>query len=459
MVIQYFDQYEKQIDKIYSNQEFIHTYIDQIIGNHILSAAENLKLLSEANELSSSGYDENIQPMLINNRVFDALMILDAEGTEQYRFVSERTEGYDYANVIMTERVKALEGNQILISSIPQDVVKTDQPLISMMKSSSNKNRLGEYIFAVVRTDDIIKEIESLYHDHLYSVFDIEEADYSYSESAQIKFTTINGESFKNLQIDWDHTEKTDAILQEFSKAGLYTVSPISLERQNLNTLQIDESDLNVLLVSFVPYETFLMVSQEVFTNQLRFGMIIFSILLILSILVSGKMNESNYNREMVDNYTTYDFQTGCYNKRAGIDFLSKVFELSKRKLCPLTLVSLNIADMSTDYRSDDETDSCNLIEKISNRIRQSDFIIMIDRHDFLIALYDCTQEDAGKMINHIFDSIDSSSAQIKMNWGIADNVNNKTNQLDELIRKANKRMLRNKKTSRIDQMINQLNK
>ncbi len=460
MVTRYFDRYEEQIDKIYSNQKLVHSYIDQIVSNHLISNIENLKILSKIEDLQSSYLDENFQSVLVNPSVFDALMILDGNGTEKFKLINGNIEGEDYSNAFYAEEVMSIEDTEILIASIPQETYKNYQPLITMAVSSSNQNRLGEYLFAVIGTDYMIEEIESLYHDNQNDLFGIEKSSYSYSDRNQIVLTTGNDDIFESLQIDLTQTENSGGIVQEFSKNGLYTVSPINLSNQDFEYFKLNDSNLDILLVTFIPYETFLSISQEVFTNQMGFGMILFSILLICFIVISVKMNESNYNQEIVNRHTTYDFQTGCYNKHAGIGFLSKVFELSKRKSCTLSLVSLNISGLSGDYGGDEDSDDhCSLIETISNRIRQSDFVIRMSDHDFLIVLYDCNKEDAAKMINNAFESIGSSYEKNKMVWGIADTVNIESAQLDQLISEANQRMQRNKKKSRIDHMISQLNK
>ncbi|GAA0180288.1 hypothetical protein SH2C18_30100 [Clostridium sediminicola] len=172
---------------------------------------------------------------------------------------------------------------------------------------------------------------------------------------------------------------------------------------------------------------------------------------------LSYQRGRSIYNLEIS---ASKDVLTNCFNRRAGLLMLEKVYELSKRYSKIFSIIYLDINELKTTNDTYGHQYGDSLIkstaEIIDNILRRSDILIRLGGDEFLLVLPNTNLEQSKKVTNRIQDEIDAYNKSerkpfklsISTGQAMYDKDCNLT--LNELIDKADSLMYKDKQNYKL---------
>lgn len=395
--------------------------------------------------------------------------------------------------------VKPIKENQFLMECIEINAVKRSNTfLIKKIKDFVTKSTILEKLIAIKSKDIDIKnisaiEILELFEEQLSIQFEIDDAisdiivpiismDASIHDVADIILAKLKQLTNCDIGIiiSRDFTNKEFKIIEKFDSNNIFPKLATSQQMCNyfigfddacfyntseeITTLShLDKSFSseikNVLLIPIWDKhskigELVLFNCENVFrTHHLEIAK-----RLVQLYSLSYQRDRSIYNLEIS---ASKDVLTNCFNRRAGLLMLEKVYELSKRysKIFSIIFIDINGLKITNDTFGHKYGDA--LIKTtasiIDNLLRRSDILIRLGGDEFLLVLPNTSLEQSKKVTQRIQDEIDNYNKseekpfQISISKGqtVYDKDCNLT--LNELIDKADTLMYKDKQNYKLN--------
>jgi diguanylate cyclase (GGDEF)-like protein len=493
VIVRYNYQYDSKLEDVKASQETKHAYIEKIVKLKVESAVDDLRFLANIHVIKqclqtedSLCTDEVIQLLTSSMQTsanFDFFTVIDLNGNEKLKLV-RTSEGKleiipnellkNKSDTSIFESIEALKDDEIFVTTIDiagrteKDQQAQFYPVISIAIPVKQNDECIGYLHAHLNDTGLFIDLESgveKFDDELmiidhngYFYYNERHPEYMCCIQDDVNFSVLYPDDVLSNILQHQKIEV------HFTKTGLYTFSPIYLNQgEVLNELE----SAHFHMVTHIDYDAFLALSQKLFSDVMGMGVGIFLALLILSIFIAIQLEDNYKNRRLINDYATYDQQTGAYNRRPGIDFINKIFKQAYRNGMPVSLAYLDINKLKEFNDTYGHTAGDEVIKNVANEvlsaIRETDILVRVGGDEFIVLLHSCGQVDATRIIEKVNERLSEMYQQsttpfnVSISYGIVDTHELDTDKIDLFINEADKRMYLNKKRSKLDFLINQL--
>jgi diguanylate cyclase (GGDEF)-like protein len=346
------------------------------------------------------------------------------------------------------------------------EVIQKDKPVIIITSSENveifekcERNRIIDYIIKhdMVRLDYLITKLKILdflenygvllvegsedYRKYLYNFFKI------YYPYSKLKLASTKDEAVELVSKRNEESIKlviTDYILADNS-TGLELVKELRsnyfFDEVAIIALTTKESSDTTKIMS-----RFLKIGANDFLNK-DFKNFAF-------VCRIDNVVKSLIHYEQMKSYINKDYLTGCYNRRYLFDIGSKLFSSLKRLNRPVSVALIDLDDFKKINDNYGHLAGDLVLKKfaeiLQNAIRKNDFVVRYGGEEFVVFLGSCDRFRARDIIEKRVRAVVKSSAvefegkKIKFNFscGICDEAES----LEELIKKADKKLYEAKK-------------
>ncbi len=467
---------DKEKSIIMTENTLIANRINRISGD-LLYVADCFRL----NDNSDGNYSEvEKQWLAFSNRkkLYDQIRFIDLNGNEVIRInyynsgavsvdkseLQNKNDRYYFVDTIK------LNEKQIYISKLDLNIENNEieHPIKPMIRISTpyylNGQLKGIIILNYLADDmlDQVKQVASTSNGNvfmlntdgywLYNSKNIDkEWSFMYKDKTNISFSNEFPTEWKILQNQNDGYHISDN--------GVFVYSNIITGRvfsKDYDTHSYVLGSGDWMLISYIPANSKIGI---VFTNNfltiflfnLKNNYHLYVISLLISIIISSLLAINKNEKERIKYFSEYDVMTGVYNRRAGFERLSRIYEKSNNKSCLISICFIDINGLKdvNDALGHDAGDELirSVVAGIKKNVRENDFIARMGGDEFLIifnGLDENKSEEVWKRILKEYDDINKAESRkylISVSHGIVSFQCNSGQYIDTIINQADQKM------------------
>ena len=470
------------------------------VERNILSSRIN-KLVSDvlfiSDSIRLSGFDEDSLEYITNEwvafserkKIYDQIRFIDTQGNEIIRinysvggsYSVDKSELQNKRDRYYFEDAIGLSRNQVFISKLDLNIENNqiEEPIKPMIRFSTPVYDESENLMGIVVLNyygnDILEQIQQVSATSYGHVFLLNSDSFwlyngeDNEKSWAFMYENRLDENFKKEFADEWYEIKENKNGSIITDNGLFTYSNILTEEAFIKghtecELILDEGDWYI--VSYVPGDSdsgefFGLEFKDYLLIVLRENLAIYIFLLFMSTLFAVLMNMNRVQKERTKYFSEYDNMTGVYNRRAGIERLSRLYKDANKSNGKMSICFIDINGLKevNDHFGHDAGDELILtvVSGIKKNIRESDFVTRLGGDEFLIIFNNTSAEGAECIWDRIsgyYNYINENEKRkyiVSASHGIEDFKFNANEYIDKIVNSADEKMYNEKRIIKKD--------
>lgn len=413
----------------------IYTRINRLISD-LLYISDSLKL----SDTSDGDYTQLEQQWLaFSNRktIYDQMRYIDRDGNEIIRinygqdgaYIVEKSQLQNKNDRYYFTDTMSLNENQINISMLDLNVENSEieQPIKPMLRLSmpyyNESGNLDGMVILNYSANDMLNQIKEIATTSQGSIFLLNSDGYwlynSSDSSSEWAFMYDDKQnvSFKNM-----FPEEWDAIKSQ-SSGNILTLNGVFIYTDLLSNtgFSLNGGDHSLVhkygdwyMVSYISANT---QSGMLFTDTLFESLMktvgqnfaVYLLLLVISLLFGSLMTISKIEHEEIKYFSENDTMTGVYNRRAGFEKLTQLYQnicksgYDEISVCFIDINSLKEVNDTLGHEAGDEL-IISVVNGIKNIIRKNDFVARLGGDEFIIIFEGLNEEKAEAVWMRVFE-------------------------------------------------------
>jgi diguanylate cyclase (GGDEF)-like protein len=492
-------QVEKtKMDEIERFENGLLDYESKIIASDLGKRINDLHFMAEAylprllSESDIQGIAEEWRIYSEYKGLYDQVRFIDADGIEKIRINYSEDETYivDQAALqnkkdryYFTETAQLNKG-QILISRIDLNMENgvIEIPIKPTIRLSTPIFSENDQFFGILilnyLADNFLNEFETIANYSEGQIFLLNPDSYwIYSDDPEQNWSFMFDDkqeiNFKeSYPATWQEMQAPDHSF--ITEAGFYTYKTIDLKESLDNEHLINDQGIfpdenEFRIVSLISSDNKV---GDIFKTDLisRIKRIInanipnFFIILVVSFLGSFSIAIVRQSYFQIKFFSEYDALTGTFNRRAGLDLLTKMLVKDDRRKTGICLCFVDINGLKTvnDVLGHDAGDELimTVVNVIKQTIRESDFIIRMGGDEFLIVFSNVSQEMAEAVWGRILTAFEKINLtenlcyRVSASHGIVEYEPTENGDIDKWIKDADEIMYAEKRELKKKEII-----
>lgn len=466
-----------------------------VISGKINRLVSDVLYISDS--ISISGFSENSYDYISQEwmafsdrkKIYDHIRFIDVQGNEVIRINYSDQGSYKVAKEDLQNKSDRyyftdtidLNINQVFISKFDLNVENNviEEPIKPMIRFSTpvfddSGNLMGIVVLNYYGSD-LLQQIEQVATTSNGNVFLLNSESYWLFNSESNKktwafmFEDRADEDFENKFSDEWNEIKDKEKGTIITGNGLFAYSNILTDQEFIKGHQdceliLDEGDWYI--VSYVPGESeigkvFIQKFEDNLLNVFKENIPVYIFILVVAILFAMLMNMNRVQKEKTKYFSEYDSMTGVYNRRAGLEKLSRIYKDTNRSngkmsICFIDINGLKEVNDNFGHEAGDEL-ILSVLNGIKKNIRNTDFVARLGGDEFLI-VFNNTSADAAEIvwdrINEYYNLINETENRkylISVSHGVEDFKFNANEYIDNIINSADEKMYNEKRILKKD--------
>lgn len=417
------------------------------------------------------------------------IRFIDAQGNETIRINYSAQGSYPVEKeelqnkkdrYYFTESIN-LSLNQVYISKLDLNVENNEieEPIKPMIRFSTpvfdNSGQLMGIIILNYYGNDLLTQVEDVAATSSGNIFLLNSDGYwlfngeSSEKAWAFMYEDRADENFKNeFSKVWDEIlDKENGSL--ITEKGFFSYSNILTDDEFIKghtdcEIILDEGDWYI--VSYVSGtsevgKVFVQSLDDTIIIVFKNNVAVYIFILIVSFFFAILMNMNRIQKDKTKYFSEYDTMTGVYNRRAGLEKLSKIYKdtyrnSGKMSICFIDINGLKDVNDHFGHELGDEL-IMTVVKGIKENIRETDFLSRLGGDEFLILFNNSSAEDAElvwQRINQFYDSINETDGRkylVSASHGVEEFKFNANEYIDIIINSADEKMYNEKRIIKKD--------